>query len=438
MNVSSEQGIRLELPKVKPPSQLFLRRAMSVILVLIMITGGLWIWLSFGLVDSTTAMVDGRAYTITPRMTDIVAQVLVRPGQKVDAGQPLVRLRGLAYRSELAEAQQKVRAVRPPSPPSLEETAERVARAQAVEASMVQRIAMARSEETNRRRLIEDVVSEHVKAQLAVRGMNAQGTPKNSATYVRAVQAEATARARMETARNDADEASRVRVAVEGELQRVRREMEAYRAQYAAVARQSGNGAGATGETGGHIPANSVASAGMGALGDTAASAPQVEDVTLLTAPVAGRVVLVQATAGQRVERGQAVVQLVSDNPAELWIVASFTEKDAVRIKPGQVCTIRLDAYAEQDLPGEVESVMPLSADIMHLLQGDVTTQSPPDSGAAKPAATKSAQENRVTIPVRVRLSPSETEKMPDIFLGMGAKVHIQTRPLPTFLARWL
>lgn len=418
MNASGEQGIRLDWPKVKPPRKAFLRRAVGVLIVLVLVTaGGGWTWWTLGLVSSTTAMVDGRTYTITPRMTDTVTQVLVSQGQSVAAGQVLLRLNGLSYQRELAEARQQVQAVRPPN---IEETAERVARAQAAEASMVQRIALARGEETNRRRMIEDSVAAHVKAQLAMRSLDAQGL-QGQPTYAKAVQAEAAARRRMESDRNAAEEASRIRTAVEGELQRIRHEIEAYRAQAGAAVQ------------GGRAQLAGNASAPI------APDAP--DDMSVLTAPVAGRVALVQAVPGQRVERGQAVVQLVPSRPSsasgkpeggsgaveDVWILALFPEKDIVNIRPGQSCTIRLDAYTGQALPGEVESIVPATAAIMSLLQPEATN---PSRGAAAGQGSM--------ISVRVKLLPLRDATFPDMFLGMKAQVRIQTRIVPSFLAHWL
>lgn len=421
MNASGEQGIRLDWPKVKPSRKAFLQRGMGLLAVLAIISvGGGWLWWTWGIVTSSTAMVDGRTYTITPRMTDTVTQVLVSQGQNVVAGQPLLRLNGLSYQKELAEARQQVQAVRPPS---IEETAERVARAQAAETSMVQRIALARGEESNRRRIIEDSVAAHVKAQLAMRSMDAQGL-QNQSAYAKAVQVEATARTRMESARAAAEEASRIRTAVEGELQRIRREIEVYRAQAGAYAAQ-GQGAKRGGD-----------SSAMSSM-----SVDSADDMSVLTAPVAGRVALVQAAPGQRVERGQAVVQLVPSRPSntstgtdggsaaaeeDLWILALFPEKDIVNIRPGQSCSIRLEAYAGQDLQGEVEAIVPATAAIMSLLQ--------PAGNQALDAAAGQGD----LISVRIKLLPLRDTTFPDMFLGMKTKVRIQTRSVPPFLARWL
>lgn len=420
MNASSEQGIRLDWPKVKPPRKAFLQRAVGLFAVLIFVAaGGGWVLWTLGLVSSDTAMVDGRTYTITPRMTDTVTQVLVSQGQSVVAGQVLLRLNGLSYQQELAEARQQVQAVRPPN---IEETAERVARAQAAEASMVQRIALARGEETNRRRMIEDSVAAHVKAQLAMRSLDAQGLQGQPA-YAKAVQAEATARRRMESDRNAAEEASRIRTAVEGELQRIRREIETYRAQSGAAVQASG---AKTAENSSARP--------------FAAFAADGDDMSVLTAPVAGRVALVQAVPGQRVERGQAVVQLVPSRPSgalgsaeggsgaaeDIWILALFPEKDIVNIRPGQSCTIRLDAYADQALPGEVEAIVPATAAIMSLLQPETS----------QPRNTAAGQGGMIS--VRIKLLPLRDATFPDMFLGMKAHVKIQTRTVPSFLARWL
>lgn len=410
MNAPREQGIRLDWPKVKPQRGPFLRRCIGGLCIVIALSlMGTWLWLTTGLVSSGNAVVDGRTYTITARLTDTVSQVLVQAGQNVAAGQPLLRLSGLNYQAALPEARQRVQAVRPPS---LEETAERVAKAEAIETSMVQRAAIARSEETTSRKLVEDAVAAHVKAQLALRSMDAQGQQKQAA-YTRAVQAEAEARRTMDAVRAAADQASRARVAVEAELERVRRELAAYAVEHGARS--------AARSTEGQAP--------------PASSGSVADDATVVTAPVAGRIVAVQAVAGQRVDRGQAVVQLVPADANEMWIVASFAEQDIAQIHPGQVCTIRLEAYAGQVLQGEVEAIMPASEAIMQLLhpreQGNQGEQ-----GQAKNKIGAAASGTR--IPVRIRFVVPEGQTLPELFLGMGGSVKVQTRNVPAFLARWL
>lgn len=403
MNASREQGIRLDWPKVKPPRGPFLRRTIGALCILLaLLFMGTWLWLTTGLISSGKAVVDGRTYTVTAQMTDSISQIFVQAGQSVAAGAPLVRMSGLSYRTALPEARHKVQAVRPPT---MHETAERVAQAQASEAAMVQRAAMARSEETNTRKWAEDAVAAHVKAQLGLRGMDAQGQQKH-ASYARAVQAEAEARRTMDAARVSADQASRGRVAVETELERIRREVAAY-------ALESGTVSGARG-----ISEQAQAT-----------TVPVGDDVTVLTAPVAGRVVAVQAMAGQRVDRGQAVVQLVPADASQMWLLAAFAEQDIARISPGQSCTIHLDAYAGQTLQGEVESIMPASEAIMQFLN---PREKPQGKGKAEMA---DGTVNR--IPVRIRFVVQEGQTMPEMFLGMGGSAKVQTRPVPAFLARW-
>lgn len=402
MNASREQGIRLDWPKVKPPRRPFLRRTVGGLAILLaLLLMGTWLWLTTGLISSDKAVVDGRTYTVTARMTDSISQIFVQAGQSVVAGAPLVRMSGLSYQAALPEARHKVQATRPPT---VHETAERVAQAQASETAMVQRAAMARSEEANTRKWAEDAVAAHVMAQLTLRGMDAQGQQKH-ANYPRAVQAEAEARRTMDAARVNADQASRGRVAVETELERVRREVAAY-------ARENGT------LSGGRAVSDQA----------QAPNVPVVDDVTVLTAPVAGRVVAVQAMAGQRVERGQAVVQLVPADASQMWLLAAFTEQDIASIRPGQSCTVHLEAYTGQPLQGEVESIMPASEAMMQLLHPREKTQ-----GKAE------MTDGTVTrIPVRIRFIVQEGQATPEMFLGMGGSVKVQTRRAPAFLVRLL
>lgn len=63
-----------------------------------------WYVYSRGKVSTDDAYVDGRVYTITPRVPGYVVEVLVVDNQRVKAGDPLVRLDPVEYEVALAEA----------------------------------------------------------------------------------------------------------------------------------------------------------------------------------------------------------------------------------------------------------------------------------------------------------------------------------------------
>jgi membrane fusion protein (multidrug efflux system) len=63
-----------------------------------------WHLFNRGKVSTDDAYVDGRVYTITPRVPGYVVEVLVEDNQRVQAGDPLVRLDPVEYEVALAES----------------------------------------------------------------------------------------------------------------------------------------------------------------------------------------------------------------------------------------------------------------------------------------------------------------------------------------------
>jgi membrane fusion protein, multidrug efflux system len=75
---------------------------------------------------------------------------------------------------------------------------------------------------------------------------------------------------------------------------------------------------------------------------------------TVVRAPRAGSVSRLSARAGQIVQAGQIVGQLV---PRETYVVANFKETQTGAIRPGQPVDVRIDAYPGRSLQGRVESL---------------------------------------------------------------------------------
>lgn len=88
-------------------------------------------------------------------------------------------------------------------------------------------LAQARNEEEAKRIQREDRVTEHVRAQLAVRSLDSQGGERavGKSRYATARRAEGEARARMQSAKDEFEQVSRMRAALDQELGRVRDEM---------------------------------------------------------------------------------------------------------------------------------------------------------------------------------------------------------------------
>ncbi|BCL37961.1 HlyD family secretion protein [Nostoc sp. MS1] len=74
---------------------------------------------------------------------------------------------------------------------------------------------------------------------------------------------------------------------------------------------------------------------------------------------------------GQRVQPGQTLMSVVSDNP---WVVANFKETQLVKMLPGQKVEVKIDSFPDHIFIGKVDSVSPASGARFSLLPPDNAT----------------------------------------------------------------
>lgn len=92
---------------------------------------------------------------------------------------------------------------------------------------------------------------------------------------------------------------------------------------------------------------------------------------TNVLAPITGHVGHRTVEVGQQIERGQALMSIVSD---EKWVVANFKETQLEKMRPGQEVEIKIDAYPNAHVTGKVESISPASGAQFALLPPDNAT----------------------------------------------------------------
>ncbi|MDO5484329.1 MAG: HlyD family efflux transporter periplasmic adaptor subunit, partial [Desulfovibrionaceae bacterium] len=220
--------------------------------------------------------------------------------------------------------------------------AARIQEAQRAEREMVERLAGLRHEEDALRRMREEKVAEHVRAQLALRALNSQ----NGEPVMAARKAEAEARLAMDKARDAFEMASRARAATERELGRIRDEVQR---------------------------ARDIAS--QGRYGQWAQAVPLLPDVPdgTLYAPVSGLVLAGSARPGQTVGSGDPILLIAPEGTGErhpYWLQAFFPEEAAKAIHTGQACKVRFTAsdgslsahVAEVGAPGPMPAGGPVDS----------------------------------------------------------------------------
>jgi membrane fusion protein (multidrug efflux system) len=87
-----------------------------------------------------------------------------------------------------------------------------------------------------------------------------------------------------------------------------------------------------------------------------------------VVAPIAGTIGHKTVEVGQQIDRGQALMSIVSD---EKWVVANFKETQLGRMRPGQKVDIKVDALDNKHFQGRVQSISPASGAQFSMLPPD-------------------------------------------------------------------
>ena len=122
---------------------------------------------------------------------------------------------------------------------------------------------------------------------------------------------------------------------------------------------------------------------------------------TIITAPVAGRVVRLTTARGNYAAVGQALMMFV---PREVWVTANFKETQLDLMRPGQPVDIAIDSYPDRKFKGHVDSIQSGSGTAFSLLPAENATGN----------YVKIVQR----IPVKIVF-----DKPPDVLLGPGMSV---------------
>lgn len=282
-----------------------------------------WWWLQPPGPTSVRAVVDGMVFPVVSPFSARVEAVFVAEGERVQQGQVLARMDTTEMKERFAAAGRETAALRAPSgPPGMEEMAQRLKAAQEAEQDMTRRLGLARHEEDMKRRVREERVTEHVRAQLHRRSLDNQGgeAAAGKARYTAAREAETRARQNMERAAADFETASRERAALDQELARIRQEM-LHDRQMASRSRSA-------------VLTNTGPAAALPALPDGN-----------LRAPADGRILPGMARAGQTVPRDAPLLFLLPegrDGAESYWVMAYFSPENRDALQAGQACSVLL------------------------------------------------------------------------------------------------
>lgn len=91
----------------------------------------------------------------------------------------------------------------------------------------------------------------------------------------------------------------------------------------------------------------------------------------MITAATSGRIGKKSVEVGQRVEPGQPLLTIVSD---DTWVLANFKETQLAKMRPGQIVDLKIDSFPEHKFRGIVESVAPGAGSSFSVLPSDNAT----------------------------------------------------------------
>ena len=338
------------------------------------------------------AVIEGRVVEIGPKIAGRVQRVVVALDQTVKAGQLLVELEGKDAAARLAQARAKLQATvaRHKSARVAVGVADVVSSAELDQAAFgvdVVRAAEASAPQVTeaRRRL------ERARTQVAIARANAEQLGRQIAAAEADVTRDRGDVERLErlyarelVSRQDVD---RARVALAGsarkheaaqrlaatadsqlaEAQGAERaaadaigpaesELAAARARVAQAVAMSQSASAAPQQLAISQAQAATAAADIAQVATAVARAELEVSYTKIYAPEAGRVTRRRVEEGADVQAGQPLLTLVAD---DLWVLASFTERQLRDIRPGQPVTIRVDAYPGSVFRGRVDAVGP-------------------------------------------------------------------------------
>ncbi len=377
-------------------------RKMIILIILLVIAGSAFGYYLYtrGRLVTDDAYIEGKIYSITPRVAGYVAEVLVDDNQEIKAGQALLKLDDTEYevalaeaRAALAEARATLTALEMGVPLELNTTGHRVAGASAALDSLRNSIARLRNEEQAAAEDVARAQAQSDQAALDLRRMSALLAKK------------VVAQSEFDAARTRADSASAQLGAAKAGQDAVRKQADALKAEARGL--EANVRLAATGEDVAAIKTRQV-EAQKARLELAQARLRQAElnlGYTTVLSPADGFVTKKSIQAGTMVSRGQPLMAVVPLDPRKLWVTANYKETQLTDVRPGQKVSIRVDTYPGMKIKGHVESIMAGTGAAFSLF--------PPEN------ATGNYVKIVQRIPVRIALE-LDSGTPPDLRVGMS------------------
>jgi len=349
------------------------RRAWIVFAVAVIAGVGGIVWLNAApaSVSTDNAYLKADISYVAPRVRGLVAAVLVKDNQLVQAGDPLVRLDDTEYVSRVRSAEADV--------------AQADAGIAAAEAALERSVA----EES-----LAGATLRESETAIASAQAERQRAESDSARYAALVDKGWVARQKYESV-------SATNVSASANLNKARAAADVARNQVEVIVRRRAE-----------LKAGIKNAKAMKQRAEAAlALARQDAGDTVIRAPIAGVVGARNVEPGEYVQGGTRLMAVVARDA--LYVVANFKETQTERMLPGQKAEVYVDALSGAPLEGTVESLAPASGSEFALLPFE------PGTGNF----TKIVQR----VPVRIKLSPEKV--LANLRPGLSVSATVELLP---------
>ncbi|HEY9679097.1 MAG TPA: HlyD family secretion protein [Drouetiella sp.] len=380
-------------------------------------------WYNFAMSHQETddAYTTGHMHAVSSRINDTVARVLVDDNQHVKAGQVLVMLDPNDYevRVQSALAALKVAKNQAEAAQHSISLSSTNASGKSTEASGNVSNALSQISKTQAAVLESKSVIPQTQAVLGQRKAEEERASKDYDRFEVLARQGAVSWQQRDQAKRDYDVAKNATTAAQEDVKQAAAKLEQAEQAVQAARAQLTQSQGVVEQAKAlHIQTQVDSSNYQVAEASIAQAQAQLKDAQLqlsytkIVAPVTGRVGKKSVEEGQRVQPGQQLMTVVSD---DLWVVANFKETQLENLRKGQHVEVKIDSFPHHKFDGIVDSVSPGSGASFALL--------PPDNATGN--FTKIVQR----VPVKVVLTSESAKGYEDLLVpGMSAVVSIATK----------
>ena len=364
------------------------------------------------------AYITNHILPVNSRVTGTVMEVLVRDNQIVTAGQPLVKLDPRDYQVELQQQEANLAAAKREADVAQAniKLAAKTARAQNTQARGEIDTALANLTDSEAAVAAAKANIPQAKAQLASIKADIQKTKADFERYKYLYEKGVTSAQQLDSARTAYEQDLASQIVATEKIEQAQIQYEEARDRVLAVRGQLETRRGdleAVASTEEQIEVNRRQY--EAALATVAQAEAAVENARLqleytdILARESGRVGNKTVRVGQKVQPGQALMSVV---PTDTWVVANFKETDLKRMRSGQPVKISVDTFGGQDFTGIVDSIAPASGAEFALL--------PPSNATGN--FTKIVQR----VPVKIFFDPQSIEGYENLIVpGMSVEVGV-------------